>query len=37
LLDLGPALMAIDAAPVKARRILNRLIAAEAAAVDAKD
>jgi vanillate O-demethylase monooxygenase subunit len=30
LLDLGPALMAIDAAPVRARRILDRLIAAEA-------
>jgi phenylpropionate dioxygenase-like ring-hydroxylating dioxygenase large terminal subunit len=31
LMDLGPALMEIDAAPVKARRMLNRLIAAEAA------
>jgi vanillate O-demethylase monooxygenase subunit len=29
LMDLGPALMAIDAAPVRARRILGRLIAAE--------
>ncbi len=29
LMELGPALMTIDAAPVKARRILARLIAAE--------
>jgi vanillate O-demethylase monooxygenase subunit len=29
LIELGPALMAIDAAPVRARRILARLITAE--------